>query len=76
MKLLNKEELSWEDKQQVSEVLEKQKKQEKSIDDISEKNKQSSFAWLKAICAGWRSNQAAKHTQNHSSVIFVLKKGK
>ncbi|MEC8637403.1 MAG: class I SAM-dependent methyltransferase [Bacteroidota bacterium] len=43
---------------------------------ISEKNKQSSFAWLKAICAGWRSNQAAKHTQNHSSVIFVLKKGK
>ncbi len=43
---------------------------------LSEKIKQSRFAWLKAICAGWRSNQAAKQTQNHSSVIFVLKKGK
>ena len=40
MKLLNKEELSWEDKQQVSEILEKQKNLEKSIDDISEKNKE------------------------------------
>ena len=40
MKLLNKEELSWEDKQQVNEILEKQKKLEKSIDDISEKNKE------------------------------------
>ena len=39
-KLLNKEELSWEDKQQVSEVLDKQKKLEKSIDQISEKNKE------------------------------------
>ena len=43
---------------------------------LSEKNKKSRFAWLKAIIAGWRSNQAAKHDQNHSSVIFVLKKGK
>ena len=42
---------------------------------LSEKNKQSRFAWLKAICGGWRSNQDAKHTQNYSSVIFVLKKG-
>ena len=41
MKILNKEELSWEDKQQVSEILEKQKKLEKSIDDISEKNKEN-----------------------------------
>ena len=40
MKILNKEELSWEDKQQVNEILEKQKKLEKSIDDISEKNKE------------------------------------
>ena len=43
---------------------------------LSEINNQSRFAWLKAIYAGWRSNQAAKHTQNHSSVIFVLKKAK
>ena len=41
MKLLNKEELSWEDRQQVSEILEKQKKLEKSIDDVSEKNKEN-----------------------------------
>ena len=40
MKLLNKKELSWEDKQQVSEILEKQKRLEKNIDDISEKNKE------------------------------------
>lgn len=43
---------------------------------LSEKNKQSRLAWLKAICAGWRSNQAAKHDQNHSAVIFVLQKRK
>lgn len=41
IKLLNKTELSWEDKQQVREILEKQKKLEKSIDDISEKNKEN-----------------------------------
>ena len=43
---------------------------------LSEKNKQSRFPLLKSIYAGWRSNQAAKHTQNHSSVMFVLKKAK
>jgi hypothetical protein len=40
MKLLNKEELSWEDKQQVNEVIEKQKQLEKNIDQISQKNKE------------------------------------
>ena len=41
IKLLNKEELSWEDKQQVGEILEKQKKLEKNIDNISEKNREN-----------------------------------
>ena len=41
IKLLNKDELSWEDRQQVSEILKKQKQLEKSIDEISEKNKQN-----------------------------------
>lgn len=40
MKLLNKEELNWEDKQQVNEILEKQKKLEQNIDQISQKNKE------------------------------------
>ena len=40
MKLLNKEELNWEDKQQVNEILEKQKKLEQNIHNISEKNKE------------------------------------
>ena len=40
MKLLDKEELSWEDKQQVNEILEKQKKLEKNIEQISQKNKE------------------------------------
>ena len=39
-KLLNKEELSWEDKQQAKEVLDKQKQLEKNIDEIAKKNKQ------------------------------------
>lgn len=39
-KLLNKEELSWEDKEVAKEVLEKQKQLEKNIDQISEKNKE------------------------------------
>ena len=39
MKLLNKEELNWEDKQQVNEILEKQKL-EQNIHNISEKNKE------------------------------------
>ena len=41
IKLLNKDELSWEDRQQVSEILKKQKQLEKSIDEISEKNKEN-----------------------------------
>jgi hypothetical protein len=40
MKLLNKEKLSWEDRQQVKETLEKQKELEKNIDQISQKNKE------------------------------------
>jgi len=40
MKLLNKEALSWEDRQQVNEVFEKQKKLEKNIEQISQKNKE------------------------------------
>ncbi len=39
-KLLEKEELSWEDKQLVDELLEKQKKLEKNIDQIAQKNKE------------------------------------
>ena len=39
-KLLNKEELSWEDKERAKEVLDKQKQLEKNIDQISEKNKE------------------------------------
>jgi len=41
IKLLNKDELSWEDRQQVIEILKKQKQLEKSIDEISEKNKEN-----------------------------------
>jgi len=40
MKLLDKEALSWEDKQQVKEILEKQKNLEKNIEQISQKNKE------------------------------------
>jgi hypothetical protein len=39
-KLLQKEELSWEDKQMFNEVLEKQKKLEKNIEQISLRNKE------------------------------------
>ncbi len=38
-KLIDKEELNWEDKQQVNKVLEKQKQLEKNIDEIAKKNK-------------------------------------
>ena len=40
MKLLDKKELNWEDKQQVNKVLEKQKQLEKNIDEIAKKNKE------------------------------------
>lgn len=40
LKLLSKEELSWEDKQQVSELLDKQNKLEQNIEQISQKNKE------------------------------------
>jgi hypothetical protein len=43
---------------------------------LSEQNKKSRFPWIKALCSGWRSNRAAKHTKNHSSEIYVLKKRK
>jgi len=39
-KLIDKEELNWEDKQQVNKVLEKQKQLEKNIDQIAKKNKE------------------------------------
>lgn len=39
-KLLQKEELSWEDKQAFSDVLEKQKKLERNIEQISQQNKE------------------------------------
>lgn len=39
-KLLDKEELSWEDKQKVNEIIEKQKKLENNIDQIAQKNKE------------------------------------
>ena len=38
-KLLDKEEMNWEDKQQINKVLEKQKQLEKNIDEIAKKNK-------------------------------------
>jgi len=39
-KLLDKSDLSWEDKQNVNELIEKQKKLERNIDQIAEKNKE------------------------------------
>ena len=43
---------------------------------LSEQNKQTRFPWFKALCSGWRSNRAAKHSKNYSSLIYVLQKRK
>lgn len=43
---------------------------------LSEQNRKSRFPWLKALWSGWRSNRAAKHLKNYSSLIYVLQKRK
>jgi predicted SAM-dependent methyltransferase len=43
---------------------------------LSEQNRQSKFPWFKAFWSGWRSNCAAKHSNNYSSLIYVLQKRK
>ena len=40
---------------------------------LSEKNKNSSFSFIKGLYTGFVSNSKAKKTQNHSSLIYVLK---
>ena len=40
LKLLSKDELTWEDKQKAKEVFEKQKKLEKNINEVTQKNRQ------------------------------------
>ena len=43
---------------------------------LSEQNCESRFPWLNALWSGWRSNRAAKHLKNYSSLIYVLQKRK
>ncbi|MDG1823471.1 MAG: class I SAM-dependent methyltransferase [Flavobacteriaceae bacterium] len=43
---------------------------------LSEQNRKSNFPWFKAFWSGWRSNRAAKHSKNYSSLIYVLQKRK
>ncbi len=40
---------------------------------LSEKNKNSSFSFIKGLYTGFVSNSKAKKTQNHSSLIYILK---